>query len=200
MKKPLLLLLTFLILSSCGSNSNIITSKNEAIKRNQYYSSTNSKREIIKDNSATKPELKKEDIVSNSGAKIISKNVKNEIVSKIQTYLGSPYLEGGATKNGFDCSGLIFATCKEYNITLPRTSLEMSTIGTILEISDVKKGDLIFFKTNGNNKINHVGMVVEVLDDQLKFIHSSTNKGVIISSTKDSYYNKTFAQLNRVIE
>ena len=200
MKKLLLLLLTLFLFFSCGTTSNIITSKSEAIKRNSYDTTASSKREIIKDNSSTKPQQDRVETKSNLEVKTVSKNVKSDIVSKIQTYLGSPYLEGGATKNGFDCSGLIYSTCKEFNITLPRTSIEMSNFGDTIEISEVKKGDLIFFKTNGNNQINHVGMVVEVLDDQLKFIHSSTNKGVIISSTKDSYYNKTFAQLNRVIE
>ncbi len=200
MKKSLFLLLLSLLFVSCGTSSTIITSKSEAIKRNQYNTASTFKREIIKDNSNIKSQPKTSEVIGNSDVKTTSKNVKSDIVTKIQTNLGSPYLEGGTTKNGFDCSGLIYSTCKEYNVTLPRTSLEMSNVGTILEISEVKKGDLIFFKTNGNNQINHVGMVVEVLDDQLKFIHSSTNKGVIISSTKDSYYNKTFAQLNRVIE
>ena len=165
-------MLTLFLFFSCGTTSNIITSKSEAIKRNSYDTTASSKREIIKDNSSTKPQQDRVETKSNLAVKTVSKNVKSKIVSKIQTYLGSPYLEGGATKNGFDCSGLIYSTCKEFNITLPRTSLEMSNFGDTIEISEVKKGDLIFFKTNGNNQINHVGMVVEVLDDQLKFIHS----------------------------
>ena len=63
---------------------------------------------------------------------------------------------------------------------------------------EVRKGDLIFFKTNGRKIINHVGMVVEVLEDEIKFIHSATSKGVIISSTKEPYYKKTFVQVNRI--
>jgi cell wall-associated NlpC family hydrolase len=71
-------------------------------------------------------------------------------------------------------------------------------MGTVLKPNEIRKGDLIFFKTNGRKIINHVGMVVEVLENEIKFIHSSSSNGVKISSTKDSYYKRTFAQANRV--
>ena len=63
---------------------------------------------------------------------------------------------------------------------------------------EIKKGDLIFFRTNRKSIINHVGMVTEVLPDEIKFIHSATSSGVIISSTKEPYYSKSFAQANRI--
>ena len=75
----------------------------------------------------------------------------------------------------------------------------MASYGSKIDAENAQKGDLIFFKTNGRSRINHVGMVVEVLDDEIKFIHSSTNGGVIISSTKESYYKKKLAQVNRVL-
>ena len=69
-----------------------------------------------------------------------------------------------------------------------------------IDDENAQKGDLIFFRTNGKNHINHVGMVVEVNDEEIIFVHSSTSKGVIYSSTKEEYYGKNFAQVNRVIE
>jgi cell wall-associated NlpC family hydrolase len=72
-------------------------------------------------------------------------------------------------------------------------------VGVVINTGEAQKGDLIFFKTNGRRQINHVGMVVEVNDDEIKFIHSSTSNGVIISSTKERYYGKNFSQINRVI-
>jgi murein DD-endopeptidase / murein LD-carboxypeptidase len=114
--------------------------------------------------------------------------------------LGVKYKSGGTTKDGFDCSGLIFSTFKKFDITLPRSSADMAKIGRVLDRNEYKKGDLIFFKTFGGNRISHVGMVTEVTDDEVKFIHSSTQLGVIISSTKEAYYQRTFAQVNRVLE
>jgi cell wall-associated NlpC family hydrolase len=76
----------------------------------------------------------------------------------------------------------------------------MANLGKKLDRDQIKKGDLIFFKTNGRKRINHVGMVVEVTPDEIKFIHSSTQLGVVISSTAEPYYARTFAQVNRVLE
>ena len=93
----------------------------------------------------------------------------------------------------------MYATVKNFDIILPRTSNDMSRFGLKLNPMDARKGDLIFFKTNGRRVINHVGMIVEILDDEIKFIHSSTTNGVMISSTKEGYYKKNFAQVNRIL-
>jgi cell wall-associated NlpC family hydrolase len=75
----------------------------------------------------------------------------------------------------------------------------MASYGLKIDAQNAQKGDLIFFKTRGSGRINHVGMVVEVLDGEIKFIHSATHGGVIISSTKESYYQRNLAQVNRVL-
>ena len=68
-----------------------------------------------------------------------------------------------------------------------------------VKADEAKIGDLIFFKTNGRSQINHVGLVVDVCEGEIKFIHSSVSNGVIISSTKEKYYQKNFSQINRVL-
>ena len=111
------------------------------------------------------------------------------------------YKYGGITKDGFDCSGLMYTVFNSENIVLPRNSFEQSKIGVVLnqKREQVQKGDLIFFKTNKNKQINHVGIVIEVTGEEIKFIHSSTSKGVIISSTKEAYYKNTLVQINRIL-
>lgn len=106
----------------------------------------------------------------------------------------------GTTKNGYDCSGLVFSTFESEGIKLPRTSYEQSKIGKLIKVDDARKGDLIFFKTNNSKQINHVGLITEISREEIKFIHSSTSKGVIISSTKETYYKNSFVQINRIIE
>ncbi len=124
----------------------------------------------------------------------------NKLIEKAEDNIGVRYKAGGTTKSGFDCSGLVYTTFESENIKLPRSSYEQSNVGKIIKFNDAQKGDLIFFKTNKSKQINHVGLIVEVNSDEIKFVHSSTSKGVIISSTKETYYQNSFAQINRVIE
>ena len=123
-----------------------------------------------------------------------------QLINVASDKLGTGYRSGGTTPAGFDCSGLMYSTFKKFDITLPRSSHEMAEIGTEINPEDAKKGDLIFFINRGQHRINHVGMIVEVNGDEIKFIHSSTKAGVIISSLKESYYERTFKQINRIIE
>lgn len=113
-------------------------------------------------------------------------------------YEGVRYRYGGMSRKGMDCSGLVMTAFGDTSVNLPRTSSEMAQVGERVRKAEAQTGDLIFFKTRGN-RISHVGIITEVLDDEIKFIHSSTSKGVIVSSTKENYYSRTFAQINRVV-
>lgn len=125
--------------------------------------------------------------------------VKN-LIEKATDNIGVKYKAGGTTRSGFDCSGLVYTTFEAENIKLPRSSYEQAKIGKVIPLSSAQKGDLIFFKTNKSKQINHVGLITEVNSDEIKFVHSSTSKGVIISSTKEAYYKNSFEQVNRIIE
>jgi cell wall-associated NlpC family hydrolase len=121
------------------------------------------------------------------------------MINNAMTFIGVRYSGGGTTKAGMDCSGMVTAVFNLFDMKLPRSSTEMAKVGKKVSADEVQKGDLVFFRTNGRSIINHVGMVVEVIGDEIKFVHSSTSKGVIVSSTKEPYYNKSFAQANRVL-
>jgi cell wall-associated NlpC family hydrolase len=123
----------------------------------------------------------------------------DQLVSTASENIGTRYRSGGTSKEGFDCSGLMCTTFSAFDIELPRTSLEQSQYGVRISNEEAKKGDLIFFKTSRRNRINHVGMVVEVSDGDIKFIHASVSSGVIISSIKEKYYSKRVTQINRVL-
>ena len=130
-----------------------------------------------------------------------SNKLAEQIIESASKNLGAPYKYAGTTKSGFDCSGLVFTTFSQYDMKLPRSSADQAKVGIDLgkNISKAQKGDLIFFRTNNRSKINHVGIVTKTKDDEVEFIHSSTSKGVIISSTKESYYERTLAQINRIL-
>ena len=124
----------------------------------------------------------------------------DQLIEHASENIGTRYRTGGTSKAGFDCSGLMCNTFGAFDIKLPRTSRAQSGMGTKINTEEAQKGDLIFFKTNGRNQINHVGMVVEVCEGEIKFIHSSLSNGVIISSMKEKYYEKNFSQINRVLQ
>jgi cell wall-associated NlpC family hydrolase len=124
----------------------------------------------------------------------------NQLIDNATENIGTRYRSGGTTKAGFDCSGLMICTFNNFDIKLPRSSIEQSRVGTKVASEEAQKGDLIFFKTNGRRHINHVGMVVEVADGEIKFVHSSTHGGVMISSTKEPYYQRAFSQVNRILQ
>jgi len=113
---------------------------------------------------------------------------------------GTRYQYGGTTKKGMDCSGLIYTSYLQENISLPRTSRGMSLEGDRLELAEVNIGDLLFFETNKNKKvINHVGLVIEIEPGHIFFIHSTTSRGVIISSLADGYWFEHFVMARRLI-
>ena len=122
------------------------------------------------------------------------------LIAKASEHLGTRYKSGGTTSAGFDCSGLMFTTFMEIDMTLPRSSYEMANFGVRIDKSQAQKGDLIFFATFGKGRISHVGMITEINGDDVKFIHSSTSSGVIISSLQEDYYARNFVQINRVLK
>lgn len=122
------------------------------------------------------------------------------IIREAKTFEGTPYKFGGVTSKGMDCSGLIYTAFKSQDIYLPRISSDMATQGEKVNLKNVLPGDLVFFKTNRRrNIINHVGIVVEGQGNQVKFIHSSTSRGVIISSIEETYWHRAFIEARRIL-
>lgn len=122
----------------------------------------------------------------------------NYLIAKASEYIGIRYRSGGTDPKGFDCSGFMFYMFNHIDMKLPHSSQDQATLGVRIDPSQAQKGDLIFFKTTRRG-IGHVGMITEINGDEIKFIHSSTNSGIVISSTKEGYYAKRFVQINRVL-
>lgn len=123
------------------------------------------------------------------------------ILSNAENYLGTPYKLGGMTSSGMDCSGLIVRVFGDNHINMPRRSIDQAKEGMHIHIKDVRRGDLLFFATiNGSSDVSHIGIVHTIEQSgEIKFIHASTKRGVIISSLDESYWNKAFLFAKRVI-
>lgn len=123
-----------------------------------------------------------------------------QLINVANDYKGVRYSWGGMSRSGMDCSGFVKTAFNQFDINLPRTSREMASLGSKVNKTEARPGDLIFFKNGGSRVINHVGIVVEVNGDDIKFIHSATSKGVSVNSTNEKYYSKGFVQVNRVYD
>ena len=122
------------------------------------------------------------------------------VIETALEYSGTRYKYGGTTRKGMDCSGLLYVSFLENDVPLPRSSHLMADEGKRIRLSQIQKGDLLFFKTQrGRKKINHVGLVVDVADDEIKFIHSTTSRGVIVSSLREGYWNYSFVKATRIL-
>lgn len=129
---------------------------------------------------------------------VVEPSRTDSLIAAVSKFLGVRYKSGGSNTNGFDCSGLLFNTFNKFNITVPRSSIQMSKLGTKISRSEAQKGDLIFFATSKRKSVNHVGMITEIQGNEIKFIHATIQLGVIISSTNEPYYSKRFIQINRI--
>ena len=119
----------------------------------------------------------------------------NLMAKSIQSFLGTPYVWGGETRRGTDCSGFTRTVFNEQGVIIPRVSYQQFTIGATIRQKDLKYGDLIFFNKNGWGRVSHVGIYV----GNGRFAHASCSKGVTVSKLAKRYYNKRFTGARRVI-
>lgn len=124
--------------------------------------------------------------------------LRSKLVLEAKKYVGVPYLYGGMTSNGMDCSGFIYTVARQsIQFQLPRTVAAMWNFCTIISDSDKEPGDILFFKTVGN-KVSHAGIYI----GNNKFIHSASdgpNTGVIVSSLNQTTWKKTYAGCGRFL-
>lgn len=173
------LLITSLITVSCGSSKNAVSNKRTITKS------------VPKAENLRNLESKFNGKISGS---------INEILKDAEKYLGAPYKFGGNTSSGFDCSGFTLKVFEENDYKLPRRSSDQAEAGNTIDIKDVKPGDLLFFATAGGTRVSHVGIVHDIGNDgEVKFIHASTTKGVIISSLNEKYWNKAYLHAKRIL-
>ena len=120
--------------------------------------------------------------------------VGSRIVEYSKNYIGTPYVSGGSSPSGFDCSGFTSYVFKQFGVSLPRTSASQAAIGTPVSRAELMPGDLVFFNTYGG--ISHVGIYVG--DDN--FIHSTVPGDIVrISSLNTSYYSSRYVTARRIM-
>lgn len=124
------------------------------------------------------------------------KTVGDKLVEKAKQYLGVPYVYGGASPNGFDCSGLMYYVYSQFGYTLKRGATgQYLNNGKSVSKSKLQTGDLLFFN-DSTGSIGHVGMYV----GNGQFIHASSSKGkVVIADLYTDYYDGVYAGARRIV-
>lgn len=117
-----------------------------------------------------------------------------EVVNRASKYKGVPYIFGGTTPKGFDCSGYVQYVFKECKAKLPRLADEQALEGIFVTQKQLQPGDLVFFTTYAKGA-SHVGIYAGAG----KFWSASSSKGVVLSSLKDTYWKERYYGARRVL-
>ena len=119
----------------------------------------------------------------------------SRIVAMAREYLGVPYVYGGTSPSGFDCSGLVYYVYRQCGYSITRTATAQSRDGVQVARSAMQPGDIIIFYNSAMTAIGHSGIYIG--DNQ--FIHASSSGGRVMISSLTNYYDTHFCCARRVV-
>lgn len=125
-------------------------------------------------------------------------SVADQIIATGSKFIGTPYSYGAQTGDtrSFDCSSFVQYVFGQYNIILPRSSKDQYQQGTWVNRSNLQKGDLVFFTTDGTGNVSHLGIYI----GNGQMLHASSTKGVTITTfAGNSYWEARYMGAKRVI-
>ncbi len=116
------------------------------------------------------------------------------IMDCVTQYLGVPYVWGGASPSGFDCSGLVYYVLNSVGISVPRSLAQQQTMGVYVPKSELQPGDIVYFQNTYTSGISHVGIYA----GNGKFIHAP-HTGAVVSyaDLNSTYYTQHYYSARR---
>ena len=154
----------------------------------------------ITEKPATTPHMAKVDTTQpNSGIvqygkTFIDSGQGAQVVATGKKYIGVPYVFGGTTPKGFDCSGFLQYVFKQVGFNIPRLADEQYKLGKPAKTSQLEPGDLVFFSTYEPGA-SHCGIYV----GDGNFMHASSSKGIRIDSLNNEYWRPRFLGARKII-
>ncbi len=127
-----------------------------------------------------------------------SSSLGQQIADYALQFVGYPYVYGGSSPSGFDCSGFTSYVYRQFGYSLNRSAANQLDNGTPVSMSELQPGDLVLFKKagTGSKRASHVGLYI----GGGQFVHASTSTvGVIISNMTDAYYTTGFVGGRRIV-
>lgn len=123
-----------------------------------------------------------------------SNYISRRVINSSLNYIGVPYVFGGTTPSGFDCSGFTRYVFANAGIYLPRTADAQFDAGMPISMGELQPGDLVFFQTYTWGA-SHVGIYLG--DSQ--FVHASSSRGVVVDSLNSSYWSSNYFGARRFL-
>lgn len=135
------------------------------------------------------------EVESNTNTSTSSSNKGQQVADYVKQFVGYKYVYGGSTPKGFDCSGLTMYVYKQFGVSLSHSATAQSKVGTKVSRSNLQPGDLVFFTDYKTNKgIGHVGIYI----GNNQFVHASTEKTGVKTSTLSGSYNSRYVTATRL--
>ena len=126
----------------------------------------------------------------------------DDVIFTAMKYIGARYSRGSSGPRAFDCSGFTSFVYRKNNVMLQRTSRSQYTQGVPIKISQLRKGDLVFFSgRRGGRTVGHVGIVSKVnpSGNSFSFVHASCSAGVVVSRSTERYYSSRYIGARRIL-
>ena len=139
-------------------------------------------------------------LVSDEWARLdikLGRHDNKKLYKELKRWLGTPYAYAEHTcGEGTDCSGMVMEVfLTVYGIKVHRNSAKMLEENCrVIDLDDLKEGDLVFFCTNGDERVSHVGIYLK----DNKFVHASSSRGVAVDDLRQNYYATHFHAAARV--
>lgn len=123
-----------------------------------------------------------------------STSVEHRMQTEIDSWMGTPYVYGGVSKNGVDCSGFTQAVYRSIDIEIPRRASRQAAAAEVVSRGNLRYGDLVFFNTSGSG-ISHCGIYL----GNGEFAHASSSRGVVRDLLSHPYYSSRFISGGRFL-
>ncbi len=114
-------------------------------------------------------------------------SIEHRMQAEIDSWMGTPYVYGGNSKSGVDCSAFTQAVFRSIGIEIPRRASRQSIAADDVSLPNLVYGDLVFFNTSGTG-ISHCGIYL----GNGEFVHASSSRGVVRDVLNHPYYTSRF--------